>query len=67
MRGKYATKKHPLTRVAISEGGFRMDKGSDQKTLTRRKPYPRGVERFNPAPPICLEYLVEVFAEKYDA
>jgi hypothetical protein len=33
MRGKYATKKHPLTRVAISEGAFRVDKGSDQKTL----------------------------------
>jgi hypothetical protein len=34
---------------------------------TRRTPYHRGVERFNPAPPIFLEDLVEVVAEKYDA
>jgi hypothetical protein len=40
--------------------------GGDQQAPTRRTPYHRGVERFNPAPPIFLEDLVEFVAEKYD-
>jgi hypothetical protein len=40
-------------------------RGSDQKTLTHRAIYHKRVEPYNPAPPIFLEDLVEVVAEKY--
>ena len=65
--GKICNKKAPTDQGGDQWRRVQSGQGEWSENPTRRKPYPRGVERFNPAPPICLEYLVEVFAEKYDA
>ena len=58
-------KKKPPLIMKVSGG--QGEKGKEAHSdPTRRTIYHRGVARFNPAPPIFLEDLVEVVAEKYD-